>query len=88
MDPNKVILESLTSDLKRVALGLHRNSNTMATRFAKEALSRKSELNLSILPQYIKSLLEKLESSVTDPDSALTSSTLIQNYITHRAKFA
>ncbi len=84
MDPNKIILESLASDLKRVALGLYRGSNSMAARFAQEAMYRKSELNLSTLPTYIKSLLEKLESSVTDSDSALTSSTLIQNYTTHR----
>ena len=30
---NKFILESLASDLKRVALGLHRGSDAMALRF-------------------------------------------------------
>ena len=83
MDPNKIILGSLASDLKRVALGLHRGSNAMATRFAQEAIHRKSELNLNLLPPYIKSLLEKLDLSIKDPDSALTSSTLIQNYISN-----
>lgn len=39
---NKYILESLASDLKRVALGMHRGSNQMAKKFLDEALKRYS----------------------------------------------
>jgi len=33
---NKYILESLASDLKRVALGIHRGSNQMTKKFLEE----------------------------------------------------
>ena len=88
MDHDYLALESLASDLKRVALGLHRGSQVMAGRFAQEALKRKSELASAKLPPYIKNLLIQLETATKDPDTALMSSTLFQNYLTHRAKLA
>ena len=76
---NKIILESLASDLKRVALGLHRGSNNMAERFLEEALKRKSEVNTSDTAPYINTLLMKIDKNI-DSEDALMYSTLIQNY--------
>lgn len=76
---NKIILESMASDLKRVALGLHRGSNEMAQRFLDEALKRKSEVDLKTVAPYMQKLLNKLDASI-DSDDALMYSTLIQNY--------
>lgn len=36
----KIIIESLAMDLKRIAIGLHRGSLKMANRFKDEALKR------------------------------------------------
>lgn len=80
---NKYILESLASDLKRVALGLHRGSNTMAQRFLDEALKRKSEVELDKVEPYIKKLLNKVNKNL-DSENALMLSTLIQNYTQHK----
>ena len=76
---NKFILESLASDLKRVALGLHRGSNTMARRFLEEALKRKREIEMGKVSPYIKNLLLRLDKNI-DKEDALMYSTLIQNY--------
>lgn len=80
---NKYILQSLASDLKRVALGLHRGSNTMAKRFLDEALKRKGELNIDSLAPYIRNLLSNLDYKI-NADDALMLSTLIQNYTQHK----
>lgn len=81
---NKFILESLASDLKRVALGLHRGSNTMAERFLVEALKRRDELDTDEIAPYINNLLNNLNKKI-DADDALMYSTLIQNYTQHSA---
>lgn len=73
-------MESLASDLKRVALGLHRGSNTVAERFLDEALKRKEEVEMEIVAPYIKKLLMNLDKDI-DAEQALMYSTLIQNYI-------
>ncbi len=80
---NKFILESLASDLKRVALGMHRGSNTMALRFLDEALKRKDEVEIKIVAPYIKKLLARLDKDI-DAENALMFSTLIQNYTQHK----
>lgn len=80
---NKYILESLASDLKRVALGSHRGSNTMAQRFLDEALKRKEEVEIEQIAPYMKTLLNKLNAKI-DSDKALMYSTLIQNYTRHK----
>ena len=80
---NKFILESLASDLKRVALGLHRGSNTMAQRFLVEALKRKDEVEVKKVAPYIKKLLDSLNKNI-DAEDALMYSTLIQNYTQHK----
>jgi hypothetical protein len=83
---NKIILESLASDLKRVALGLSRGSTVMANRFADEALKRKSEVEIGEVKPYLKSVLQKMEESIKNnvgdkkAEDALMYSTLIQNY--------
>lgn len=76
---NQFILESLASDLKRVALGLHRGSNTMAQRFLDEALKRKKEIKIKDVAPYIKNLLNKIDETI-NAEEALMFSTLIQNY--------
>lgn len=83
---NKVIIESMSMDLKRVALGLSRGSFTMANRFAQEAIKRKSEVDTSSIKPYLKKLLEKMEQSLKQDDKqkiaedSLMFSTLFQNY--------
>lgn len=83
---NKIIMESLVMDLKRVALGYNRDSITMAKRFSQEALKRKKEINLATVKPYIKTLLEKLDGILEYEDikkiaeDSLMVSTLLQNY--------
>lgn len=83
---NKLILESLVMDLKRVALGYNRGSIIMAKRFSEEALKRKEEVNLTTVKPYIKTLLEKLDRILAEEDvkkiaeDSLMLSTLLQNY--------
>lgn len=87
---NKVILTALASDLKRVTLGLQRNSYAMVDRFTAEALKRKSELNLQELESYMQTLLVKLEEKLSTTDQkkkaedALLYSILIQNYVLYK----
>lgn len=80
---NKFILESLASDLKRVAMGLHRGSNVMAQRFLDEALKRKNEVEIKIVAPYIKKILVCLDKNI-DSENALMYSTLIQNYTKYK----
>lgn len=86
---NKLVLSSLALDLKRVALGLQRESYRMAERFTQEVLSRKNEVNRSTLKPYMRSILEKLDTVLADTDrqkkaeDSLMYSTLIQNYVLH-----
>ena len=83
---NKIILESLASDLKRVALGLGRGSQIMADRFSNEALKRKSEVEIQNIKPYLKKVLNQMERSMKNKngdkkaEDALMYSTLIQNY--------
>lgn len=76
---NKFILESLASDLKRVALGMNRGSSVMAKRFLDEALKRKDEVDTKLIAPYINQILIKLDKNI-DAENALMFSTLIQNY--------
>src|SRR6266404_5324524 len=54
---NKIILESLSMDLLRVAKGLYRGSDRMAERFLEEALLRKDEVEQNELKPYFKKVL-------------------------------
>lgn len=82
---NKIPLESMVMDLKRVALGYHRNSLVMAQRFYEEALKRREELDMTTIKPYLRPILEKIEtiqkqSNEKIAEDALMYSVLIQNY--------
>lgn len=86
MDNQKIIIESLAMDLKRVAIGLHRGSYTMANKFKQEALKREVELKKYKLDNYLKKLLEKSSRVFEDnndqaAEDALMYSTLFQNFV-------
>jgi hypothetical protein len=81
----KIIIESLAMDLKRVALGLHRGSFTMAERFKIEAFRRSEELHNSNKNKYLEKLLNQMKSRITinserTAEDSLMLSTLFQNY--------
>lgn len=86
---NKTIIESLSMDLLRVALGYHRGSNNMARRFSDEALLRISEINKSSVKPYFVEILTKIEYTLNISDTekiaedALMYSTLCKNYSNH-----
>jgi len=82
---NKIALESLAMDLKRVALGYYRNSSSMGDRFYQEALKRKEEVDVSQIKPYMKKVFEKIDliagmSNEEIAENALLLSTLVQNY--------
>ena len=84
---NKVALSSMAMDLKRAALGWHRNSNMVAERFFLEAIKRRNEVDDSQVSQHIKDIFKKVENFVHISDTsekaenALMFSTLIQNFV-------
>ncbi len=81
---NNLALSSLAMDLKRVALGLHNKSYTLAERFYAEALKRKKEIELSTVAPYLQKILQQLETQKITPDqdeNILMYSILIQNYV-------
>lgn len=85
MNEQKVIIESLAMDLKRVALGLHRESYAMAKGFKEEALKRSHELENQKVEGYIKILINRMKLSLSGNDGkaaedALMYSTLFQNF--------
>jgi len=91
MNKQKIIIESLAMDLKRVALGLHRNSLGMAKRFKEEALKRERELesfpldnHLTKLTKYTKNFLLTDKEQVAE--NILMLSTLFQNYAQKKLK--
>jgi len=79
------ILGSLALDLRRVAQGYYRGSETMAVRFTEEARARKEELQNADLKPYLQKLLSKLEDLFEEKDhkklaeDALMYSVLFQN---------
>ena len=83
---NKISLESLSMDLLRVALGMHRGSYKMAERFSREAMKRRQEINEREVKPYLRKVLSKMENSlkVSDPkkkaEDSLMYSTIIRNY--------
>lgn len=86
MNEQKIIIESLSMDLKRIALGLHRKSLAMAQRFKKEAVKREKELEETELDNYLKILIKKTKAVLQRNDEkvaedALMYSTLLQNYV-------
>ncbi|OGH18661.1 MAG: hypothetical protein A2868_00380 [Candidatus Levybacteria bacterium RIFCSPHIGHO2_01_FULL_40_15b] len=85
MDKNKIALSSLALDLKRVALGYFRGSNSMAERFFEEALKRRKEIDSRKVKPYIRNLLSNFEKikfyrdRERQAEDALMYSTLFQN---------
>lgn len=89
MNNQKIIVESLAMDLKRVALGLHRGSNTMANRFRQEALKRSEELENQSLDGYLEKLVRMTKrvlkrSGERTAEDALMYSILFQNFALKR----
>lgn len=85
MDNNKLLVESLAMDLKRVALGLYRGSYKMADRFKEEALIRSRELENNNIENYLRRLITGMKKSLSRNDEkgaedALMYSTLFQNF--------
>ncbi len=82
----KEILSCICMDLKRVALGYHRGSDTMAKRFAQEALKRIEQIDSSTLEPYMKAVLQQTKDLLTQTNTvkmsedSLMYSTLLQNY--------
>lgn len=81
------ILQAICMDLKRVALGYHRGSEKMATRFAEEALKRIDSVDLSTVEPYLRKVLKQTKELLEQNDSdktrenSLMYSTLVQNYV-------
>lgn len=86
----KVLISSLSMDLLRVALGLHRKSFRMAERFEEEALKRYAELkDLPVSNAKLIRMLDRMKSALESkrPDreeDILVYSILFQNYATHK----
>ncbi len=82
----KIALQSLSLDLKRVALGYYRGSDKMAKRFCEEAMKRKDEINYSEVKPYIQNLLNSMDLQLNHEDKSkvaedsLLLSILFQNY--------
>lgn len=76
----QVILESLSMDLLRAALGRHRGSHAMADRFIEEANKRITEIDNTFQVQLINNLKEVLSTkSDRQAEDLLMYSTLIRN---------
>jgi len=76
MNNQKIIVESLAMDLKRVSLGLYRGS---------EALKRSHELESQTLNSYLKILIQRTKKVLKSDkqrvaEDALMYSTLFQNF--------
>lgn len=86
MNKNNLAISSLSMDLKRVAIGYYRGSTKMAGRFSKEALKRRSEVELSEVKPYLRKFLKLLPKILKKKDKkrvaedALMYSTIFQNY--------
>ena len=87
---NRQTLGALAIDLKRIALGIHRGSMTMASRFSKEAEKRLNEVDRTTLLPYMKKTLGKIQSIVSTQGSdkkaedALMYSVIVQNYTQYK----
>lgn len=76
----KIILESLSMDLLRAALGRHRGSHAMAERFIEEANKRIAEIDSNFHVKLINDLKKVLTTNSTrQAEDLLMYSTLIRN---------
>ena len=83
---NKVLLESMALDLKRVALGSHSHSTKMTERFLQEVFKRSEMLDTTSLSSSLKKILSnmasqlKMEDTQRLADDALMYSTLLISF--------
>ncbi len=83
---NKILLESMALDLKRVALGSHSHSTKMAERFLQEVFKRSEMLDTTSFSSSLKTVLTnmkrhlKLDNSQRLADDALMYSTLLISF--------
>ena len=84
MDKNKIAIESLASDLKRVALLRHRGSIEAANKFSAEAEKRIREIDVQATEPYIRKIIKDISRATADSDTALMYSSLLQNYALRR----
>jgi hypothetical protein len=76
----KIILQSLSMDLLRAALGRYRGSHAMADRFIEESKQRLAEIDDSFNKKIINNLKNVLEQkSERQAEDLLMYSTLIRN---------
>lgn len=76
----KIILQSLSMDLLRAALGRHRGSHAMADRFIEESKKRLAELDSSLNAKLVKDLNKVLvTNSERQAEDLLMYSTIIRN---------
>lgn len=86
---NKIALSSLSMDLKRAAIGIHRKSYRMADRFFIEAMKRKDEVDSSTLLPYMQLIMEQIgllasRNDEQKSEDALMYSIRIQNYVLYK----
>lgn len=90
MNETYYILESISLDLKRIALGIYHQSPETVLRFCAEIPKREKELTNEDLEPYLSSLIEKTNDVLKAIDSdraaedALMYSTLLHNYAQSR----
>ena len=83
---NKIAIESLSMDLMRVAIGLHRGSYKMAKRFSDEALIRCMEINTDEIKPYFVKIIQGINKCLSNhpndrtAEDALMYSSLCKNY--------
>lgn len=83
---DKIAIESLSMDLMRVAIGLHRGSYKMAKKFSDEALMRCMEIQTSNLKPYFAMMLMDINKCLSSQpkektaEDALMYSVLCKNY--------
>ncbi len=83
---NKILLESMALDLKRVALGAHSKSTKMAERFLQEVFKRSEQLDYQGMPKSLSKLLIHMHNALDATnskrlaDNALMYSTLLISF--------
>lgn len=83
---NKILLESVALDLKRVALGAHSNSTKMTERFLQEVYKRNELVDKEVLSSSCKKVLSHMKVQLKNSsrqrlaDDALLYSTLILSF--------
>lgn len=89
----KIIIESLSMDFLRVALGLHRGSFKMAAKFKEEALKREEELESQPVNDYLRKLLKGTRKTLKSQEEGVAEdflmySILLQNFARHHYQSA